>query len=242
MKRSARQPTLSVLATLTCVVGIGLSIPALAVDGVVEINQRRAEAGDVTPGDSPGFPVFINDPGSYRLTSDLVAPSGIGAISIKTDHVTLDLNGFSVLGGGEVGSANGVSFGAQDNVEVRNGTVRGFLGHGVFGSSFSLHARVINVRSSDNVMTGIELQGPGSLVEGCEAMGNGGRGIKVSNGSLIINSIARDNGAEGLALATDGGYRSNVVTNNNGGNLFPQVGGTGEELGPNYCGTNTVCP
>jgi len=45
--------------------------PALAVDGVIEINQARANAGGVTLSDGPGFPVTIDHNGSYRLTSDL---------------------------------------------------------------------------------------------------------------------------------------------------------------------------
>ena len=34
---------------------------AFAVDGVVLMNQANATAGNVTPGDSPGFPVTISD-------------------------------------------------------------------------------------------------------------------------------------------------------------------------------------
>ncbi len=41
--------------------------PAGAVDGVVLIDQNRALAGNVTPGDTPGFPVTISLSGSYRL-------------------------------------------------------------------------------------------------------------------------------------------------------------------------------
>ena len=56
--------------------GLGLATPALAVDGVIEINQARAMAGGITAGDNPGFPVNLTESGSYRLTSDLtVAPS-----------------------------------------------------------------------------------------------------------------------------------------------------------------------
>lgn len=44
---------------------------ALAAEGVIQINQARALAGGVTPGDEPGFPVTISQPGSYRLTGNL---------------------------------------------------------------------------------------------------------------------------------------------------------------------------
>ena len=85
-------------AMLVYLVAVGVAVPALAVDGVIEINQAKALAGSVTAGDNPGLPVFINESGSYRLTSDLVPPPGIGAINIMSPNVTLDLNGFSILG------------------------------------------------------------------------------------------------------------------------------------------------
>ena len=43
---------------------LGLAGQAYAVDGVIEINQARALAGGVTPGDTAGFPVTISVSGS----------------------------------------------------------------------------------------------------------------------------------------------------------------------------------
>src|SRR5438270_1570559 len=77
----------------------GLSCNIYAVDGVVLIDQNRALAGNVTPGDAPGFPVTISVPGSYRLSGNLMVPDAhTSAISITADHVTIDLNGFSIIG------------------------------------------------------------------------------------------------------------------------------------------------
>ena len=45
------------------------ALPALASDGVIEINQAKALAGGVTAFDGPGFPVTVTAPGSYILTS-----------------------------------------------------------------------------------------------------------------------------------------------------------------------------
>lgn len=68
-----------------------VALPALAGDGRVEINQASVvEAG--------GFPYTINAPGSYVLTSDLIVSVDVTAISIATDDVTLDLNGFRIAG------------------------------------------------------------------------------------------------------------------------------------------------
>src|SRR5688572_26812572 len=76
-------------------------IPNRTGDGVVLINQNRAVNGGVTPGDAPGFPITISRPGSYRLASNLNA-SGL-VIEIVADGVSLDLNGFSIIGPGIFG-------------------------------------------------------------------------------------------------------------------------------------------
>ncbi len=224
-----------------CAVWLALTGPALAVDGVIQINQAKALAGGVTPGDAPGFPIHIFEPGSYRLTSDLQSASGIAGIIFTVDDTTLDLNGFRLLGGGEVGAAHGISLGGGENIEIRNGTVVGFLGHGIFGGAFSSEIRVIGVRSNSNNFSGFELQGPGNLVEHCTALDNGGAGIRAGEGSLVINSVARGNGDEGLELELNAGYRSNTLTNNNGGGINPQVA-NGIQLGTNLCGGDILCP
>jgi hypothetical protein len=66
---------------------------------VVLIDQKHALAGGVTPGDAPGFPVTISQPGSYRLSGNPTVPDlNTTAIHITADRVTLDLNGFSISG------------------------------------------------------------------------------------------------------------------------------------------------
>src|SRR5262249_48726920 len=71
----------------------------------VLINQADALAGNVTPGDAPGFPVTISQPGSYRLSSNLDVPShGLG-IDIQADDVSIDLNGFRIRGNAMSGRA-----------------------------------------------------------------------------------------------------------------------------------------
>src|ERR1700760_4561283 len=76
-----------------------MSSSLYAVDGVVLIDQNHALAGNITPGDTPGFPVTITQPGSYKLSGNLtVADANTTAIVIASDYVTLDLNGFSIIG------------------------------------------------------------------------------------------------------------------------------------------------
>lgn len=61
--------------------------------------MNRALNGNVTPGDSAGFPVTISLPGSYRLSGNLTVPDAdTDAILITADNITLDLNGFTIAG------------------------------------------------------------------------------------------------------------------------------------------------
>jgi hypothetical protein len=158
---------------------------------VTMIDQKAALGGKVTTGDTAGFPVTISQPGSYRLNSNLVVPdAGTTAIEITADNVTLDLNGFAILGpnvcvpnpvrctfsgGAGIGvKAVNASAASPANVRVTNGTVSGMGGHG------------------------IRMMGDGVVVEHVNSVSNGGPGIVVGNGA-VIDSVAQLN-ASGAAL------------------------------------------
>src|SRR5436190_22647803 len=115
------------------------ALPMYAVDGVVLINQSAALAGNVTPGDAPGFPITISLSGSYRLSGNLtVSDPNTDAIDITADDVTIDLNGFSIIGPtvcklqtgpppitcSPAGSGTGILTG-NSNITVLNGKIRG---------------------------------------------------------------------------------------------------------------------
>jgi hypothetical protein len=96
-----RPPRLARALTLGFVLFVTvLARPALAVDGVIEINQARALAGSVSPGDGAGFPISLNQRASYRLTSNLDVPFSTDGIEVNVDDVTIDLNGFSIVSAG----------------------------------------------------------------------------------------------------------------------------------------------
>lgn len=216
-----------------------LASPVLAVDGVIEINQAKVLAGGVNPNDSPGFPAAIDQPGSYRLTGNLTVPAGLEGLRILADDVTVDLNGFTIAGGGGA-IADGIALYGTKNIEIRNGTVRGFSRAGIFGGAFATNARILGVRALSNFQ-GLELQGVGTLVDGCTAVGNL-TGIRVFDGGMITNSVARGNTSFGLLVEANSAYGGNVVTGNNGGDANPQIAGTGLQIATNVCGTDTICP
>lgn len=180
---------------------------AQAAGGVTEINQARAIAGGVTVSDTAGFPVTLTGQASYVLTSDLVVSDpNVSAIDVAGNEITLDLNGFALIGpvscsgaGSAIscapsGTGLGISGGNDDFVTVRNGLVRGFAGVGV---RLDDYGRVAGVVSQENGGDGFYV-GEGTLVRGCVATHNGGHGFQGDAVPLFRENVARSNGGTGL--------------------------------------------
>ena len=132
-----RTHSLALLLTL-----VAIQASAQSADGITSLNQDQALAGNVTPGDSAGFPVTLSKSGGYRLTSNLVVPAGIDGIVVSPGlSVVIDLNGFQIVGPATCSnlvncSANGGTAGVRGGSEstsltVRNGRIRGFTGAGI---------------------------------------------------------------------------------------------------------------
>lgn len=132
----------------TLVLAGAIAVAAGAATAQVTINQTKALAGNVTPGDTPGFPVTLSQPGTYRLTSDLVVPQWSAGVIIQSAFVTLDLNGFSIRSTNQCtantytqmldcatpsqSNAHGV-VSYNNHTVIRNGRIVGFPGHGIYG-------------------------------------------------------------------------------------------------------------
>lgn len=156
------------------VAGAALTIPASALAG-----------GDVGGDVEAKFLMVINEPGTYRLSEDLVVTDAhTTAIEINADDVTIDLNGFSIYGTGSctqppvscslVGTGNGIHALGRERVVIKNG--------GIYGMG--------------NV--GIYLKSNSSQLESVHVSGNGSGGI-VMFGGLIRNSVIEHNGGDGIA-------------------------------------------
>jgi len=182
--------------------------PALAVDGQVAITQAKAMAGGVTPGDAPGFPVSINLPGSYVLSSGLTVPdANTSAIEINESHVTVDLNGFAILGpadcsGGFPCVNEGVGVGivtpaVRFNITIRGGTIQGMGGDGVRLRGDSHVVEYLHVRSNgvDGILVIPSEDLGGSLVQHNTVQRYGLIGIQ-ARGSIAYNTV--DNNEAGI--------------------------------------------
>jgi hypothetical protein len=206
------------------VFALAVAAPALASDGLIEINQTAVNAGGITPGDGIGFPATLSLPGSYLLTGNLTLPSEHSTgIEITTDGVTLDLNGFSINGpticinGGScapVGTGDGIYSAAKD-VTIRNGKVRGAGHYGVFLDSGSgARASVIErVEASNNGSTGI-IGAAYGRIRGCVAYNNGGSGIGAGLQSVVLENTVSFNGLDGVAMGSQTTQAGGVVRGN----------------------------
>jgi hypothetical protein len=209
-----------------------------AQEGVTVITQARAATGGVTPGDTPGFPVTISQGGSYRLDSNLEVPDGnTTAIEITVPNVTVDLNGFGILGPGIAGSGVGINAPfPSGNVSVRNGTVKGM---GNTGIRLARGCRVEGVSVGGNDV-GIFAREGAIIINNSVGL-NRGVGIRVLGGSVTGNTVTLNRGLGlelGVANPTPNevgivvGYANNVLVDN----ADPQVSG-GIQMGPNVCGS-----
>jgi hypothetical protein len=200
---------------------------AAAVDGVIEINQARALAGGVTPGDAPGFPVTIDAHagGSYRLTGNLEVDENTIAIEvIRTSlsdpvaPVTIDLGGFTIRGPvvcdqGAMGvsctpGGSGVGIDGSWTISVPPGGVKGVTenitvlhgtvtGMGDVGILIGNASRARDVTVQHNGSDGIRT-GSATVLERVVATLNGGTGIACGLYCNVHGGIALSNGGDGV--------------------------------------------
>jgi hypothetical protein len=176
---------------MVCVCALAaISNSLYAVDGIILIDQNRALAGNVTPGDAPGFPVSISQSGSYRLSGNITVPDvNTTAIQITADFVTLDLNGFSIVGP-NVCTPNPTTCSAR-------GSGTGVLADDKTTGKGPLGVRVLNGAVRGMGLDGISLKGQVSAVERVISHSNGDFGINVLTGS-VIDSVASVNNGTGI--------------------------------------------
>jgi hypothetical protein len=223
MNRSRSAGVFLVVSAMTVAFAWGTVTVAHAVDGVTLINQSKALAGGVTAGDSPGFPVTITRAGSFRLSGNLVVPnantSGIVIDLAAPGVVTLDMNGFSIIGPAHcdpfthvctnTGSGVGIATGNTAILSVSRGTVIGMGGDGIAGFEVS----VDRVRAWSNGGTGFNL-GFRCRIQDSEALRNGAGGIFAGPGCVVRDNVVADNGGIGIEGAVGALVRGNAVTAN----------------------------
>jgi hypothetical protein len=242
---------------------LAFAASARAVDGTIEINDAKVKA-------ATGYPYKITTGGSYRLTGNLTVTAAFDAIDVTAADVTIDLNGFSIVG---TGGNFGINASGQSDVTVENGAVTGFTNGVDVGPS----GIVRNVHADWN--TGGIFGGNNTVIEGCTANnsttfngitcaaacaisgntanGNAGAGIVSGNGSVISGNTAFHNTSNvgidcigsGCLISGNTAFNNNIgiaakdATTGYAGNVLDQTSNVanGTNLGHNLC-SGVICP
>ncbi len=228
---------------------------AYAVDGVTLIDQSKALAGNVTPGDAPGFPVTLSRAGSYRLSGNLtVSTADATAVLVTAANVSLDLNGFTIAGpvtctltigptcSGQSASEDtgiGIDIAAGlgwAGIAVRNGQIRGLGGLGLRAGDETWGMRMDDLSLINNGRGGMVVNG--AVVSRSLVMANDGPGVE-GHSVLLTESQASNNNGHGIsAMGARGG---NFFQSNHGSGANANVTQGTVDTSPNVCGS-TLCP
>lgn len=197
--------------------GAGSTLDADLVDGLQASELIDAAQDEVrTPISS--LPFFINQPGSYYLTSNLNA--NISGIVVSVDDVTIDLMGFTIDGssGGNVGIEL-----FSSNTTILNGTIKKFSSDGIRGAGIVNQITIRNLTISDNLGSGVLLNGSNHVVESCKVISNSQLGIVVGDNALVTNNLSQSNGSEGIYSFSASNITGNITIFNGG---YGILGGT----------------
>ncbi len=219
------------------------------------VNAVAATTGGIVPINQSKVPFTITASGSYKLTSDLVVTDPtVSAITVLVPNVTIDLNGFSIMGG-----FRGINALLEPLITVTNGQISGMAQEGVVTGHSS---RIERIRAFGNGRAGISCD-DGCEITNCVVNNNSQAGIEVINFSslygraLVASNVVQYNGSVGIFVANGASLITGNVVNHNGGyglqcggmagysnNVFFENGGTPYNcvnMGQNIC-TGTSCP
>jgi len=157
---------------------------------------------------------IINQPGSYYLTTNLVAVNSKRGIQIEASNVTLDLNGFTVFGNSNAYDAIYYPYAATSNSVVRNGLITGwssgaavyYLGRGGLFERLLTSANAVGINCAN-----------ACVVRNCLISDNAQNGIYIigAENTVIDNQCSRNNTANSSSSAGINifGYRNRVEGN-----------------------------
>jgi len=186
----------------------------------------------------------------FEIAGDLVC-SGTPAICPEQDFsgaAAVVARSGSVLRGGTIRGTRGLGVLVEPFVRVERMRIEqngaGGLGTGAAGAGGCLVEDSFVLRNGHNAMSFAVVGGTlGARIVRNTIHGNGAAGVVGAVSLLEGNAITKnaEAGAELNYLGSTTGYAGNQFFGNNLGSPGPQLIG-GVEIGPNVCGTDTVCP
>jgi len=193
------------------------------------------------------LPFTASSPGRYCFVANMSTAMAFGsAIEIAANDVTIDLNRFRLDGslGGRGTRMIGIMGIGRKRVNVRNGTVSGFL-HGIYFTAFGTKNVVVeDMRAEGNTASGITVFGDNMIVRNCTVTDTGG---STAEGAFAFGIDAEgnhlqviDNSVTHTFAAGVGGFASGIQSESPDSTLFNNrifgVSGGGGQFGI-LCGT-----
>jgi hypothetical protein len=157
--------------------------------------------------------VTISQPGSYYLTRNIAVSTG-DAVTIATNNVTLDLNGFTVSSTDPGAAFKAIALVGNSEITIRNGFIQGgvtnntfgvYSGNGFgYGISYSgqtpVDVRIADVSISGCLYSGVYLSTlDRTIVQRCMVRTVGGSGIVAWR---VSDSTAENCGSTAISAAT----------------------------------------
>lgn len=167
------------------------------------------------------LPFIISTPGNYYLNKTLTGQPNEDGIMILSSGVTIDLGGFSIIGGGGVSGAGIMVPDSVNRLKVFNGTVKGWEDVGIKAENAN-YSEYASLLVSDNLGDGIA-SGENCLIHACTAINNASDGIDAGDNNIISNCLASSNQSDGIETGIAGVIESST-SKENGSNGF-RVGG-----------------
>jgi len=171
----------------------------------------------------------ITQPGAYVLGNNLSASGN--CIRLKADGVTLNLNGFQIVGNG---SGTGIKFAAEcgcagRQIVIQHGLIIGFaraIDLEVLGGGPTTYV-LEDLRISDNAEFGARLEGESMVrnsvfyknghclfLDGCARPTEPGDGLTVGNNSIVTGNILVGNAHSGIVAGASATITGNTVNSN----------------------------
>lgn len=182
---------------------------------LTQVEPRTPISSATTPGNS-GATFRITKPGSYYLIDNVSGEVNKDGIDIASSNVTIDLNGFSMIG--VANSDNGITAApSSTQITIRNGVIRNWGGSGISLSN-NFDVTIENIRAQSNASSGISA-GSVFIIRDCVTSLNSGEGIFCFNDCLIFDCITRDNGSDGVFMSNGSSCRHVTSSDNLGAGI-----------------------